>query len=117
MRFLIKGGEETIDVFLDLWKKVTVLVPAKILVHRLKVVNRVDVRRWLPKLMVPCLYIQASSDRSVPASCLLDFMESVTDLRVQRIPGPHFILQAKPQAALSAIQNFAGIITDQSREK
>ncbi len=62
---------------------------------------------------VPCLYIQATSDRSVPSSSLLDFIEAVPDLRVKRIKGPHFILQARPRESLSAIRNFVVLITNQ----
>jgi pimeloyl-[acyl-carrier protein] methyl ester esterase len=114
-RFLVKhvvaGGDAAADLFLAMWQRVKSLVPAKTLVHRLKVINQVDVRGWLPKLTVPCLYIQASFDRSVPASSLFDFTETITDLRVKRIKGPHFILQAQPDVSLSAIQNFVDLIT------
>ncbi len=48
-----------------------------------------------------------------PPSSLFDFVESVPDLRVRRIRGPHFILQARPEASLKAIQDFVGLITSQ----
>jgi pimeloyl-[acyl-carrier protein] methyl ester esterase len=114
MKYLIEGGEKSADLFLALWQRVKPLVPAETLVHRLKVIDRLDVREWLPKLTIPCLYIQASGDRSVPASCLFDFTKAVADLRVKRIKGPHFILQAEPHASLAAIQNFVGLITRES---
>jgi len=110
-KHVIEGGKEATDLFLAMWQRVKALVPAKVLVHRLRVISRVDVRGWLPKLTIPCLYIQATSDRSVPTSSLFDFIELVPDLRVKRIKGPHFILQAQPQASLYAIQNFVGLIT------
>jgi pimeloyl-[acyl-carrier protein] methyl ester esterase len=114
LKYVVKGGEEATDLFLDMWQRVKALVPAKVLAHRLKVISMVDVRGWLPKLAIPCCYIQATSDRSVPASSLFYFTEAISDLRVKRIRGPHFILQAQPQASLNAIQNFVGLITCQS---
>jgi pimeloyl-ACP methyl ester carboxylesterase len=105
-RRVVAGGEEAADLFLALWQRVRALVPPVVLAHRLEVISRVDVREWLPRLTVPCLYIQAASDRSVPASCLHDFTLAVPDLRVKRIAGPHFILQAKPAACLQAIADF-----------
>jgi pimeloyl-[acyl-carrier protein] methyl ester esterase len=111
LKLVIEGGEKSTDLFLALWQRVKPLVPARTLIHRLRVIDRIDVRDRLPKLTIPCLYIQASGDRSVPASCLFDFTEAVSDLRVTRIKGPHFILQAEPDASLAAIQNFAGLIT------
>ena len=111
LKHVVEGGKEATDLFLAMWQRVKPLVPAKTLIHRLKVISQVDVRGWLPKLTIPCLYIQASSDRSVPASSLFDFTETITDLRVKRIKGPHFIIQAQPEESLSAIENFVDLIT------
>jgi pimeloyl-ACP methyl ester carboxylesterase len=113
-KHMVEGGEEPAELFFAMWQRVKALVPAKILAHRLKVIGQVDVRGYLPKLTIPCFYIQATSDRSVPPSSLFDFVELVPDLRVKRIRGPHFILQAQPQASLNAIQNFVGLIACQS---
>ena len=113
-RFLLKlavaGGNEPAETFLSLWRRVMAAVPLEVLVHRLGIVAGMDVRSLLPLLSVPCLYIQAASDRTVPASSLFDFTEAVPDLRVKRIPGPHFILQAQPRASLAAIEAFLGLI-------
>src|SRR5512143_2503091 len=113
-KHMVEGGEEAADLFLGLWERVKAVVQAKVLVHRLKVISQVDVRGWLPKITVPCCYIQATGDRSVPESSLFDFIELVPDLRVVRIRGPHFILQSQPQASLTAIQDFVSLITNKS---
>ena len=114
-RFLLKqvvaGDKEATDVFLSMWARVKTMVPPKVLIHRLKVISQVDVREWLPKVTIPCCYIQATCDRAVPSSCLFDFTEAVFDLRVRRIGGPHYILQAQPQACLSAVENFVALIS------
>jgi pimeloyl-ACP methyl ester carboxylesterase len=107
---VIAGGEETTDLFLAMWQRVKNLVPARVMVHRLEVIRHTDVRRWLPGVRVPSLYIQAAGDRSVPASALFDFAEGLADLRVVRLRGPHFILQARPREALDAIQRFMGLV-------
>ncbi len=110
LRFVVAGGAESAGLLLDMWHRVRTMVPPEVLVHRLKIINRVDVRGFLPRLSVPCLYLQAASDRTVPDSALFDFMEAVPDLRLRRIPGPHFILQARPRESLDAIQHFAGLV-------
>lgn len=112
LRHVIEGGEETIDLFLGLWQRVKKRVPMKVLAHRIEIVGWVDVRPWLPRIAVPCLYIQATADRSVPAASLFDFIELVPDLRVKRIRGPHFILQARPEASLAAIRHFVSRLTN-----
>ncbi len=110
LRLVVAGGAESADLLLGLWRRVRTMVQPEVLVHRLKIINRVDVRGFLPGLSVPCLYLQAASDRTVPESALFDFMEAIPDLRVKRIPGPHFILQARPRESLAAIQHFAGLV-------
>jgi pimeloyl-[acyl-carrier protein] methyl ester esterase len=109
-KYMVEGGKKNADLFFTMWQRVKTLVPAKVLVHRLKVISQVDVRDWVSKLTIPCLYIQATSDRSVPASSLFDFTEAIPDLRVRRIKGPHFILQAQPLVSLAAIEDFVGRI-------
>ena len=108
LKHVVEGEEEATDLFLSMWARVKTMVPAKVIVHRLKVIRQVDVREWLPKLTIPCCYIQATSDRAVPSSSLLDFTEAISDLRVKRIRGPHYILQAQPQASLTAIEPCVG---------
>lgn len=109
-KHVVEGGDKPTDLFASMWKRVKALVPARVLVHRLNVIRHMDVREWLSKITIPCLYIQATSDRSVPRSCMSDFIELVPDLRVERIKGPHFILQAQPQACQNVIQNFVSRI-------
>jgi pimeloyl-ACP methyl ester carboxylesterase len=102
---IVEGGEASSRVFFDLWARVRMMVPPQVLVHRLRIVNQTDVRPWLSGLDMPCCYIQATHDRTVPQSCLRDFMV-VPHLTVKKIRGPHFILQAQPGACLSAIEEF-----------
>jgi pimeloyl-ACP methyl ester carboxylesterase len=105
-KHIIAGGPAAARVLSDLWQRVKPMVPPEVLVHRLDVIRRVDVRPWLPRLTLPCLYIQATGDRTVPAGALMDFTQALPDLRVVRIDGPHFILQAQPRASLAAIAAF-----------
>ncbi len=108
---VVEGGQASADLFFDMRQKVNARVSARVLAHRLEVISRVDVRPWLPKITVPCCYIQPTADRSVPASCLFDFAELVPDLSVKRLRGPHFILQARPHDCLKIIENFMAFIT------
>jgi pimeloyl-ACP methyl ester carboxylesterase len=115
-KHVVEGGEESADLFISMWQRVRAVVPANVLIHRLKIIGELDVREWLPKLKIPCLYIQATSDRSVPGSCLSDFTRAVADMRVARIKGPHFILQTQPKACLDALLGFLNAISDYSEK-
>ena len=103
--FLGKGFAKSLA---PMWQRVHATVPARVLDHRLGIINRIDVTAWLDKLLIPCLYLQATEDRVVPSSCLSSFIKYIPNLEIRRIKGPHFILQAQPLACLTAIEEFMG---------
>ena len=71
--------------------------------------NRPNVTEFLSSVKVPCLYLQASMDRLVPASAVAAFKKGIPQLQVVQIDGPHFILQTRPQECYKAIQGILGI--------
>ncbi|HEX7416212.1 MAG TPA: hypothetical protein VF305_03405 [Smithellaceae bacterium] len=113
---IIIGDDKLIAELMPLWKKVHAGVPAHVMDHRLKIINRVDVTKWLKKFPVPCCYLQATNDRVIPSACLADFESHIPDLVIKRIKAPHFILQAQPQACLDAIEEFISL-TSQLMQK
>jgi pimeloyl-ACP methyl ester carboxylesterase len=76
------------------------------LVARLKAIASVDVRSSLRRVRLPCLYLRATEDRLVPRSAAELFARLSSNARVVDIEGPHFLLQARPEAAASAIREF-----------
>jgi pimeloyl-[acyl-carrier protein] methyl ester esterase len=107
-RFVL-GDEKTISTLKPLWKKVHAGVCPAVLGHRLDIINKTDVTECLPKISIPCLYLQATDDRIVSASCLTDFKRGLSNLTVKRVKAPHFILQASPRACLDAIDEFISL--------
>jgi pimeloyl-[acyl-carrier protein] methyl ester esterase len=106
--FKVFLGKEFAESLAPMWRRVHANVPPHILDHRLGIINRVDVTGWLDKLLIPCLYLQATEDRVVPSSCLSSFIKYIPNLEIRKIKGPHFILQAQPLACLTAIEEFMG---------
>ena len=106
LKHVIAGGPASAALLAQLWKRIRPLVSPEVLAHRLDIIRQTDVSPWLPRLTLPCLYIQAAGDRTVPAQALLVLKKAMPHIRVARLPGPHFILQAQPRAALTAIENF-----------
>jgi pimeloyl-[acyl-carrier protein] methyl ester esterase len=104
------GDAKTAGVILPLWERVRSEVPARILAHRIRMVGRIDVREYLSKVMIPCLYIQATRDRIVPPSSVRDFADSITGLHIRRIAGPHPILQVEPEVSAAIISEFIGAL-------
>jgi pimeloyl-ACP methyl ester carboxylesterase len=104
LRFIL--GREYAEKLIPLWKTVHAGVPAGIMNHRLSLMSGIDVRPQLMKIAIPCLYLQAANDRLVPSFCARDFRKHLACLEVRKIRGPHFILQAEPEACLAAICGF-----------
>lgn len=103
---IIIGNDKLIADLLPLWRKVHADVSARVMDHRLGLINQIDVTNLLTKLSIPCLYLQAANDRVVPSSCLAVFKRGIPHLEVKIIIAPHFILQAKPELCIEAIDDF-----------
>jgi len=108
------GGDEFCESLFPLFQRVRAAVPPKILAHRLRLVAKVDVTNLLSDLRMPCCYIQATNDRLVPSSSLAPFRKLIPNLQIRQVQGPHYVLQVQPQACLSIIDEFVGLISSQS---
>jgi pimeloyl-ACP methyl ester carboxylesterase len=81
-------------------------VRPKVLSLRLRRLLSCDETASLAKLQVPMLYLQATDDRLIDKYSFEVVRGAKPDAILQRIPGPHFLLQRKPQAAVDAILAF-----------
>lgn len=95
---------------LDFWagqeKLVGKNLSPEVLRHRLQVISKVDVTAELSALRMPVLYLQATKDVVVPASCARLVQDCAPQTMLARIDSSHFLLQSKPDAALAQIQSF-----------
>jgi pimeloyl-[acyl-carrier protein] methyl ester esterase len=108
------GNQRDRNALIPIWQKVMSMVSAKILAHRIRLLSLVDVCHWLPALTMPCWYIQATKDRLLPESIVLDLAEAIPHLVVRKISGPHFILQTEPEASAVLIKELINLITSQA---
>jgi pimeloyl-ACP methyl ester carboxylesterase len=82
-------------------------VQSKVLAARLRAVLGCDVRAELGQVVVPVLYIQASQDRLVRASCLEELRRIKPQIAVAVLDGPHLLLQREPRRAAEVVAGFA----------
>lgn len=82
-------------------------VSASVLAQRLALVAKLHSFRQVPP-DVPAYYLRASDDRLVPASCANWFQHRFKSCEIEEVPGPHFLLQAKPQVCAEVITRIAG---------
>ena len=78
----------------------------KVLVGRVGEMRRIDVTAALAKLVLPMLYIRATSDRLVPARACEHIVASNPRVATREIAGPHFVLQANPADCAREILEF-----------
>jgi pimeloyl-ACP methyl ester carboxylesterase len=89
-RYFLGDGasQELLDLF---WTTVR-QVPRSVIAARMKSV--LGLRPPVGSLNIPCVYIQATDDRFVPAGCVELFRRCIPQVSVCRVEGPHFVLQA-----------------------
>ncbi len=74
---------------------------------RLESALRVDVSELLKTIEVPLLYLRASNDRIVPRSAGDRIVSQSQRANLVEIMGPHFLLQASPEASAQVVRRFA----------
>ncbi|MCL2309858.1 MAG: lysophospholipase [Proteobacteria bacterium] len=83
-------------------------VSPTVLRARIRAALRINVMPQLKTLNMPLLYLQASHDRIIPASSGRNIAASVPSAILTRVTGPHFLLQAAPQACATEVRRFIG---------
>ena len=76
--------------------------------NRLAAVVEVDASSALKTLRCPILYLQARYDRLVHRAASARIIALAPHTRVTAIEGPHFLLQARPEAVAESIKAFLG---------
>jgi len=97
--FLI--GMQASHVLIKEVKNVIKKVQPEVLSHRLGLIKELKI----DKTMIPkqVYYIQADNDKLVPDSCLSAFNNNFSFVRLYKVKGPHFLLQAQPKACAKII--------------
>ncbi|MES2935853.1 MAG: alpha/beta hydrolase [Pseudomonadota bacterium] len=73
---------------------------------RLHAVLDVDFSQKLQQISQPVLYLLASNDRIVPASCSRQLQSLKPEVEIIAFDAPHLLLQAVPVHAAKAVQKF-----------
>jgi len=102
-RYLV--GAHATDALVAHVRSVVASVPTPVIAARVSSVLRVDVTASLRLCTAPILYLRGTEDRVVPDASVREVVDAASvDVMVMRIPGPHLLLQAAPEAAWRAIE-------------
>jgi pimeloyl-[acyl-carrier protein] methyl ester esterase len=81
-------------------------VSPRVLASRLSNVLRVDVAGPLGRCSAPIVYLRSTQDNAVPDASVRALVSAASvPIQVVRIPAPHLLLQAAPEAAWRAIED------------
>ena len=102
-------GRDATVAQLNLLREALATVPPRVLANRLATIGA---RQYWGKAKfgAPCLYLQASEDRLVPASAAEWFRGRFDRFELERIEGPHFLLQGKSRECAQRISEFSARI-------
>lgn len=102
-------GRDATVAQLNLLRETLAAVPPQVLASRLALVGARQ--SWgKAKFGVPCLYLQAGADRLVPTSAAEWFRGRFERFELERIDGPHFLLQARSRECAQRISEFSARI-------
>jgi pimeloyl-ACP methyl ester carboxylesterase len=99
-RWLFLGAEAQTSL-VQLFQQTVKSVPPAIL--RARIDSMRSVISLPDDIALPAVYLRATQDKLVDASHCLAFEHRFSQFTVKDIKGPHFLLQAKPQACAAAI--------------
>lgn len=95
-------GREASAAQIQLLRDTLRKVEPKTVSHRLDLIDRFRPPLHKPRHL-PCYYLQGNDDRLVPPGAADWFGRAFSPFHLQRLAGPHFLLQANPQSCAVAI--------------
>ena len=100
LKLLLLGPDASASL-VDLFRLSLSKVSAKVLTYRLDEIASLRIN--MQKCDLKAIYIQASDDYLVPEGCAEVLKDVMKKLTVHQVEGPHFILQANPQACADLV--------------
>ena len=104
LRWYLVGKSADAELVRDVTATVA-SVPAEILSARLRLILDMNETATFARCVVPTLYLRSNDDRIVPDSAWRR-MASLRPMSTERVPDPHLLLQANPDAAWAVIKAF-----------
>lgn len=103
--YLMVGWHASGELVAEVQDAVSLVAPA-VLAARIRAVLGCDARSELAQITAPILYLQATRDRLISATCLDEIQRIKPQISVIAIPGPHLILQREPQKAAQIVAKY-----------
>ena len=110
MQYFILGSHATASLNTMLHAAID-QVSEEVLRFRAALVLDIDYTNLIDKISLPCLYFVATQDRVVPRAASQYMFDRLSNVRVEEINAPHFLLQVEPVQAAKLIEKFVISLT------
>ncbi len=102
--FLI--GRDAPETLLNAVQGAVSSVRPRVLTARLRAILACDVRKELPQVSVPILYLRAAEDKLVRAQSMEEILRIRPEMKVICIAGPHLLIQREPRGTAVAVVDY-----------
>jgi pimeloyl-[acyl-carrier protein] methyl ester esterase len=102
-KWFLAGSNVTPELLAAIRSAISSVKP-DVLVQRVRAILACDARAELAQVSVPILYLQAAGDRLVGRSRLEEIRQIRPQVTVERIAGPHLLLQRVPKQSAATIK-------------
>jgi pimeloyl-ACP methyl ester carboxylesterase len=104
----------TTDQTVALFRSASQKVSRPVLASRIREITGLRMKNYnvdtLGIINIPCAYIQAGNDRLISRFHVEEFRRIAPQVAVTEIPGPHFIMQARPRECAQVIGKYIDCI-------
>ena len=102
-RYLV--GRTAPDSLVSRVARVIASCDGALLASRVRHLASIDARESLRSLRLPLLYLRGDEDRLISERYVDEVLSIRPETEVVRVPGPHFLLQARPEQCWSALRS------------
>ena len=103
-----RGSSNTATETVALFKTALKRVQRPVLAARMREMTGLRTEQQI--LEIPCAYIRAGNDRLISRSHADEFRRIAPLLAVTEIPGPHFIMQARPKECVRVVERYLNLL-------
>jgi surfactin synthase thioesterase subunit len=82
------------------------MVSPRVIAHRLKLILTFRAPQKSQSWRIPCAYIQPTQDYLVADKAEIWFSQNFENFSLQKIPGPHFLMQSQAEQCAKFILDF-----------
>jgi pimeloyl-[acyl-carrier protein] methyl ester esterase len=99
-------GDDAPAALIEQFRHALSFVSPEVLSRRVRESLNCDARDALARTAVPLVYVQAMQDKLLVDSCVSEMKRIKPDILIEKVAGPHLLLQREPQKVAEIVSTF-----------